>query len=99
LSVEILVVGTLLAEKIFQDAFRQTQVLFFLASTPELFVDQPQVPNRDSRVFVVVVSVSFSEDFDRLVVVLDRLVVFFQTFLAVGQVRQALTHFDVEPPF
>jgi len=47
----------------------------------------------------VVVTIGFTEDFDGLVVVLDRLVVFLQAFLRVGQVRQTLPDLHVESAF
>lgn len=94
MPIEILVIWALLAKEVLQNVLGEVQILAFFVSLSELFVNKSQISNSDCSIFIVVVIVSPPEDFDCLIVVLYRFLIFLQTLFRVSQVSQTLSDFN-----
>ena len=94
LSIKILVIWTLFAKKVLQNVLGKVEILAFFVSLSELFVDKPQISYGNCSIFVVIVIVSPPENFNSLIIVLYRFLIFLQALFRVSQVSQTLSNFN-----
>ncbi len=77
LTIEILIIWALLTKKIFKNRLGKWEILSFLISLTHFFVNQAQISNSYSRIFVMVIAVGSSEHFDCFIIMFDGFIILF----------------------